>query len=102
VNIHTSVPGTLPHVGDGLRTTLSDLEIAETALIDTVDAGCFGEIFLRRLEAMGLVPGQEVRMLRRAPFGGPLVVRVGMTTEIAIRRSEAMRVSVRCADRRDG
>lgn len=50
--------------------------------------------FKTRLEALGLVPNKPVRVLRRALFGGPLHVRVGSTTEIAIRRSEAQMVLV--------
>lgn len=38
---------------------------------------------------MGLIPGKPVQVIHTAWLGGPLVVRVGSTTEIAIRRSEA-------------
>lgn len=74
---------------------LLHLEVHCSAVVESVEAGLFGEIFLRRLEAMGLVPGNEVRVLRRAWFGGPLVVRIGMTTEVAIRRAEAHLVRIR-------
>jgi ferrous iron transport protein A len=50
--------------------------------------------FKTRLEALGLVPNKPVRVLRRAAFGGPMHVRVGSTTEIAIRRTEAQLVVV--------
>lgn len=50
--------------------------------------------FKTRLEALGLVPNKPVRVLRRALFGGPLHVRVGSTTEIAIRPSEAQLVVI--------
>ncbi len=79
--------------GEALR--LLDLDLHVPAVVEGVEAGTFGEIFLKRLEAMGLVPGKEVRVLRRAWFGGPLVVRVGMTTEVAIRRAEATQVRLR-------
>ncbi|MEM1370136.1 MAG: FeoA family protein [Cyanobacteria bacterium P01_H01_bin.15] len=43
----------------------------------------------RRLEAMGFKQGQVIKLLRAAPFNGPVHVRVGLTTEVAMRRSEA-------------
>jgi DtxR family Mn-dependent transcriptional regulator len=36
--------------------------------------------FLRHLASLGLVPGATVRLLKQAPFGGPLAVRVGART----------------------
>jgi Fe2+ transport system protein FeoA len=41
-----------------------------------------------RMAALGLVPGRRVQMLRRAPFGGPLHLRIG-PTELMIRRIDA-------------
>lgn len=42
----------------------------------------------RRLLDLGLRPGAAVRLLRKAPFGGPLVIRVA-DYDIAIRPCEA-------------
>jgi DtxR family Mn-dependent transcriptional regulator len=36
--------------------------------------------FLRHLSSLGLIPGATVRLLRQAPFDGPLAVRVGSKT----------------------
>jgi ferrous iron transport protein A len=47
--------------------------------------------------ALGIVPEKPIQVLRKAGFGGPLHVRVGVTTEVAIRRREAARVKVRLA-----
>lgn len=41
-----------------------------------------------RLVALGLIAGRRVQVLRRAPFGGPLHVRLGMT-EIMLRAADA-------------
>ena len=41
-----------------------------------------------RMAALGLIPGKRVAMLRRAPFGGPLHLRIG-PTELMIRRADA-------------
>jgi ferrous iron transport protein A len=46
-----------------------------------------------RLAELGLTPGQEVRMLRRAPLGDPLEVLV-RGYRIAVRRDEAEAVEV--------
>ncbi len=58
--------------------------------IVAVDAG---EALYHRLAALGLRVGKSVRLLRRAPFGGPLQVRLGMT-EIMLRPEEARCVRV--------
>ncbi len=47
-----------------------------------------------RLMEMGLIEGAEGRLLRRAPFGDPLQVRVG-DYELAVRSSEAALIDVR-------
>ena len=44
-----------------------------------------------RMAALGLIPGRRVALLRRAPFGGPLHLRIG-PTELMIRRVDARAV----------
>ena len=64
---------------------LVDLPLGQAAAI----AGVQAQPGLRqRLEAMGLNPGQQVVVLRRAWMRGPLHVRVGMT-ELMLRRRDA-------------
>lgn len=48
----------------------------------------------RRLAAMGFTVGQDVKLLRKAWWNGPLHVRVGMTTEVAMRRHEAQGIEI--------
>ncbi len=69
--------------------TLSELKPGQFGIVQEVRTGQFGQGLTNRLEAMGIVPGKPVRVLRAAWMGGPLGVRVGATTEIAIRRQEA-------------
>jgi ferrous iron transport protein A len=45
-----------------------------------------------RMAALGLIPGKRVAMLRRAPFGGPLHLRIGPTS--SIRRLDARAVAL--------
>lgn len=44
------------------------------------------------VEAVGLSPGSTVTVLRRAPFGGPLHVRVDTGAELALGAALAERV----------
>ncbi len=46
-----------------------------------------------RLRQLGLVPGDQVRVLRHAPLGGPLLVEVNGRS-IALGRNVASRVEV--------
>ena len=47
----------------------------------------------RRLMEMGVVPGAPVRVIKAAPLGDPLEVRV-RNYHLALRRSEAQTISV--------
>lgn len=46
------------------------------------------------LRAVGFFEGQMVRVLRRAPFGGPMHVRVGSGGEFAVDASLAEHIEV--------
>jgi ferrous iron transport protein A len=77
--------------------TLSDLASGSFAVIDSLHLESGDAGLAQRLQALGIVPDKPVQVLRKAGFGGPLHVRVGVTTEVAIRRREASRVRVRTA-----
>ena len=47
----------------------------------------------RRLMEMGIVPGARIQLVREAPFGDPVEVRV-MSYHLALRRSEARTITV--------
>jgi len=51
----------------------------------------------RRLMEMGVVPGAPVRVIKAAPLGDPLEVRV-RNYHLALRRSEARTISVVASD----
>jgi ferrous iron transport protein A len=51
----------------------------------------------RRLMEMGVVPGAPVRVVKAAPLGDPLEVRV-RNYHLALRRSEAQTISVVTSD----
>ncbi|MCP4831730.1 MAG: ferrous iron transport protein A [Gammaproteobacteria bacterium] len=76
---------------------LSDLEVKDgvATVIDVNSDGTqLGDGFKNRLIAMGLRKGKSVQVMRKAPTGDPYQVRVGSTTEIAIRKQEAKLVVI--------
>lgn len=70
--------------------SLTDLQPGERATVITLR----GEPrLLQRLCALGIRPGQTIRLLRQAAWGGPLHLRVGMT-ELMLRRQDARRILI--------
>jgi len=69
---------------------LIDVEIGKSFRILRFDGGIWLENKLRQL---GLLPGSSVRMLRQAPWGGPIMVEVDGRT-IAIGRGIASKIYV--------
>jgi ferrous iron transport protein A len=51
-----------------------------------------------RLGALGVREGARLLVLRRAPFGGPLHVRLGSGLELALERDVASRLEVEGVD----
>jgi ferrous iron transport protein A len=73
--------------------------------LDALEAGTHARVtavrgsgaVARRLMEMGVVPGAPVRVIKAAPLGDPLEVRV-RNYHLALRRSEAQTVSVVMSD----
>lgn len=80
---------TLDTLAVGQSATVVHLSPSTTSVADgSVDVA-------RRLMELGFVPGERIRMLKRAmPGGDPLAVKVGHST-FALRRFEAALVSVK-------
>jgi ferrous iron transport protein A len=73
--------------------TLDGLRPGEVATVVAVEGG---DVLAQRLGDHGLWAGAEVRLLRRAPFGDPLLYWLhGL--RLALRRDEAARVRVQVA-----
>jgi Fe2+ transport system protein FeoA len=70
--------------------TLADLTSSETGRINTV-MGVDG--LSQRLAEMGFTPGQAVQVIRFAPLGGPMQIRI-RGFNVALRRNEARRVAL--------
>ena len=74
----------------GRERALDQLAAGERGVIATLDCEPSGA---RRLMELGLVPGTDVQMIRRAPLGDPLEVAV-RGVHLSLRRSEASRINV--------
>lgn len=73
---------------------LDQLQTGDTAVVQGVAASHADDLIARRLQNLGFVAGEPVRIVARAPFGGdPLLVTIGFT-RFALRRSEASRIDV--------
>ncbi|WP_062626247.1 FeoA family protein [Ferriphaselus amnicola] len=70
---------------------LSDLRPGDFATIIALHTS--DEALYQRLLALGMRVGKSITIMRQAPFGGPLQVRIG-STDILIRTSEANKISV--------
>ena len=74
--------------------TLLDLELGKPAVVKQIQANCHDVFLEKRLLAIGIIPNKPIQIIRKAYFGGPLHIRVGSTTEIALRRREAKIIEV--------
>ena len=72
---------------------LDQLQPGERGVIVSLEADAG---FERRLMELGLVPGTPVEMVRRAPFGDPVEIRV-RDVSLSLRRTETSRIHV-CHD----
>lgn len=82
--------GTLTEQITALPRSLDILPIGTTARVAGV---CGSGPVARRLMEMGVVPGAPVRVIKTAPLGDPIEVRV-RGYHLALRRTEAQTISV--------
>ena len=73
------------------RTTLADINVGGSCLVTEIYTE---EPELRsRLYALGVIPGSLVKVLRLAPLGDPMQVRI-RGSYLSIRKSEASTIAV--------
>ena len=70
--------------------TLTNLPIGESAKVTAVNGN---SSITKRLMEMGVIPGVSVRMIKSAPFGDPLEIRV-RGYHLAMRKNEADQIEV--------
>jgi Fe2+ transport system protein FeoA len=73
------------------RCALDQLAAGERGVIVSVECP---PAVTRRLMELGLLPGTEVELVRRAPLGDPLEIAV-RGVHLSLRRTEARRIDVR-------
>ena len=69
---------------------LQDLKPGERARVERIEGG---GALRRRMMDMGIVPGVELEVVRCAPFGGPLQIRL-KGYYLAMRRGECAKIIV--------
>ena len=76
--------------------TLKELQIGKSAIVDAVGgAGALRQHFLD----MGLIPGAEVTLVKLAPMGDPMELRIH-SYELTLRLADAEKIEI--TDVRDG
>lgn len=76
---------------------LRQLAVGQEAQVQAVIPQGEGDAIAMRLLDLGFVPGEAVRCIALAPFGGdPMLVQVGFT-RFALRSSEALRIQIAVA-----
>ncbi|MGB8329140.1 MAG: ferrous iron transport protein A [Polyangiales bacterium] len=73
-----------------MKPTLADLPLGKDAAIEAID--CERRLS-RRLMEMGLLPGTRVRVVRVAPLGDPIELRLRHYS-LSVRRAEAAKITV--------
>jgi Fe2+ transport system protein FeoA len=70
--------------------TLADLRPSETGYIHAVIGS---DTLSQRLAEMGFTPGQSIQVIRFAPLGDPIQIRI-RGFDVALRKNEARRVTL--------
>jgi len=70
---------------------LADIDAKQK--VKVVSLGSAGSVFRKKLLAMGLTPGIEVNITRKAPLGGPLELSL-RGFSLSLRRNEAEEIQV--------
>lgn len=76
-----------------VKTTPKTLACLETGKSGFITKVCGSGPVSRRLMEMGIIPGIRVRVVKTAPFGDPIELRV-RGYNLALRRSEAETVEI--------
>ena len=71
-------------------TTLKELPAGSSAKVKAVHGQ---SVISKRLMEMGVIPGTEVRVVKSAPFGDPIQIRV-LGYSMALRKNEAATIEI--------
>jgi ferrous iron transport protein A len=70
---------------------LADINVKQT--VKVVSLGAAGSVFRRKLLSMGVTPGIEINITRKAPMGGPLELAL-RGFSLSLRQNEAQGIQV--------
>ena len=76
--------------------TLRELEIGKSAVIESVGTSGSANGLRQHLLDMGIIPGARVKMIKSAPMGDPLEIRIH-DYELTLRADDAARISIKPA-----
>ena len=76
--------------------TLKQLKVDESAIVDSVGDNDSAKGLRQHLLDMGIIPGARVKMIRTAPMGDPIEIRIH-DYELTLRADDAGRITVRPA-----
>ncbi len=71
--------------------TITDLKTGQKAILKNL--GTDSSIHLKLL-SLGLLPGDEITLLNRVPFKGPLSIKHGKINYFALRHKEASHIEI--------
>lgn len=71
--------------------TLSDINVGQA--VSLTDFSHNQSVYFK-LISLGLLPGDQITVMSKAPFGGPISIKHGSDTYFALRRSEAKQINV--------
>jgi ferrous iron transport protein A len=78
-----------------MKMTLANLAIGESGIVKDVIGN---SVVTKRLMEMGVLPGVTVKIIKTAPFGCPIQIRV-RGYDLAIRKSEAESIEIQKIER---
>jgi ferrous iron transport protein A len=70
---------------------LADIDVKQT--VKVISLGAAGSVFRRKLLSMGVTPGIEINVKRKAPMGGPLELAL-RGFSLSLRKNEAQNIQV--------
>ena len=74
------------------KLTLADLEIGKDAVIEAIE--CEDKALRRHILDMGLTPGIEITLIKTAPLGNPIEIRV-RGYELTLRKEDAANIKIK-------
>ncbi|MCP5209404.1 MAG: ferrous iron transport protein A [Hahellaceae bacterium] len=71
--------------------TLQDIKAGHSYVVKTIASA--DEALVSKILALGIVPGEKVELMHKAPLGDPMQVKAG-STYVSIRRADGIYVEV--------